>query len=174
MFIRDRVSRALAARSLLQALLLPKAQVELEVQVLTIDTDTNYQYGISPPTSATFFNLGKFNSLSSCYSGLDTFTQLFSLGGGLSLFGLGVGEATSACFLHQISRQARAMTRPVSQHDGMPVTVHFGDKYPIPQSLYTGLRAEALQHLHPGAANSAGRSGISAKDDAACRMARVD
>ena len=36
-FVRDRVSKVMAARVLLEALMLPKAQVALEVQVLTLD-----------------------------------------------------------------------------------------------------------------------------------------
>ena len=62
-FIRDRVSRALTARSLLEALLLPKAQVEFEVEVLTLDADTNYHYGFSPPTNASLFNYSNLNSV---------------------------------------------------------------------------------------------------------------
>ena len=139
-FIRDRVSRALAARSLLQALLLPKAEVEFEVQVLTVDKDTNYQWGITPPTSATFFSLNKFNLSNLLTNGIGSFTQLFSLGGGASLFGLGVGDATLlASYTKSVgSTRYDAVVRTT---DGMPASAHYGEKYPIAQSLYTGFAA---------------------------------
>ena len=136
-FIRDRVSKALAARSLLQALLLPKAQVELEVEVLAVDTDTNYQYGISPPTSVTFFSLAKFNLSNLLTNGIGSFTQLFGLGGGLSLFGLGVGDATLlASYTKSVGRTLYDAVLDTT--DGQPASAHYGEKYPIAQSLYTG------------------------------------
>ncbi len=146
-FIRDRVSRALAARSLLQALLLPKAQVELEVQIITLDIDTNYHYGISPPTSATFLNFGKLN-LSSALSSVGAFTQFFTFGGGLSLFGLGVGQASLFASYSKSVGKTRYDSTNVTT-DGMPVTVHFGTKYPIPQTLYTGFAQSAASIYNP-------------------------
>jgi general secretion pathway protein D len=138
-FIKDRVTRALTARSLLEALLLPRAQVALEVEILTIDTDSNYQYGISPPTSVSMFNLGKLNagSLSSLASTVATFGRLFTFGEGLGLFGIGVGEAS--LLASYTKSDARAMyDAVVVSDDGQPASLHFGEKYPIPQSLYTG------------------------------------
>ena len=140
-FIRDRVSKALTARSLLEALLLPKAQVELEVEVLTLDTDRNYNYGISPPTSLTFLNFAPFN-LASVLSSIGTFTQFFTFGGGLSLFGIGVGDASLfASYSKSVGKTHYDALLATS--DGQPVTAHYGEKYPIPQTLYTGFAQSA-------------------------------
>ena len=116
-FIRDRVSKALTARSLLEALLLPKAQVELEVQVLTVDSDINYHYGISPPTSATFLNFGKLN-IPNVLNQISTFTQFFTFGGGLSLFGIGSRRSQPFCLLFEIGRKDAAMTRSSLRRKG--------------------------------------------------------
>src|SRR6478672_10108837 len=56
--VRDRATRARVAQSLLDALLLPKAQVSLEVQFLTLDSQTNYHYGLALPTSYQLLNFG--------------------------------------------------------------------------------------------------------------------
>lgn len=136
-FIRDRVSRALAARSLLEALLLPRAQVELEVEILTLDASTTYHYGISPPTSATMFNFSKFNLASLLSSGVGSFTQFFTFGSGLSLFGIGVGDANLFASYTKSVGKTRFDATLVTM-DGQPATAHYGEKYPIAQSLYTG------------------------------------
>ncbi len=149
-FIKDRVTRALTARSLLEALLLPKAQVALEVQILTIDTDSNYQYGISPQTSLSLFNLGKLNagSLGSVASTLATFGRLFTFGGGLGLFGIGVGEASLLATYTKSDARATYDAVLVTD-DGQPASLHFGEKYPIPQSLYTGYAQSASSIYTP-------------------------
>jgi len=136
-FIRDRVSKALTARSLLQALLLPKAQVEFEVEVLAMDTDTSYQWGISPPTSATFFSLAPFNLANLLTNGIGSFTTLFGLGGGASLVGLGVGNATLLASYSKSVGKVR-YDAVITTTDGLPASAHWGEKYPIAQSLYTG------------------------------------
>jgi len=148
-FIRDRVSKALAARALLESLLLPKAQVEIEVEVLTLDASTTYHYGISPPTSATFFNFSKLNlgSLASA-SGLASFTQFFALGGGLSLFGVGVGPASLfASYTKSVGTTRYDATLVTT--DGQPATAHYGVKYPIAQSLYSGFSQSASSIYNP-------------------------
>ena len=51
MLIRDRFTRAHLAKSLLESLLVPHAQVALELQFITLDSDVAYHYGLSPQTS---------------------------------------------------------------------------------------------------------------------------
>jgi hypothetical protein len=146
-FIKDRVTRALAARSLLQALLLPRAQVALEVQILTIDADTNYHYGISPPTNFKLLDFGKIN-LSSVLSSVGTFARFFTFGGGASLLGLGVGDAT--LFASYSKSVAKANYEAVMvTGDGEPATLHYGSKYPIPQTLYTGFAQSKSSIYNP-------------------------
>jgi hypothetical protein len=135
-FIRDRVSRALAARSLLQALLLPKAQVELEVEVVTIDADTNYNYGLSPPTSASLFSLAYFN-LANVLTTAASFTKLFGFGNGLTLVGVGVGQA-NVFALYSKSITKTLYDAVLITSDGQAATAHYGEKYPIATTLYTG------------------------------------
>jgi general secretion pathway protein D len=146
-FIRDRYTRAMTARSLLEALLLPKAQVELEVQVLTLDASTNYRYGIAAPTSFTLLNFSTLNA-GSLLSMLGTFTQFFTFGGGLSLFGLGVGDASLlASYTKSVATTSYDSVTVTT--DGEAANVHFGTKYPIPQTLYTGFAQTASNIYDP-------------------------
>jgi hypothetical protein len=146
-FVRDRVTRALAARSLLEALLLPKAQVALEVQILTLDTDNSYQYGISPPTSFSLYNLSILNA-GSVASLAGTVVNLFTFGRGLGLFGLTMGQASLFASYAKSFARANYDSVTVTQ-DGEPATVHFGEKYPIPQTLYTGFAGSAASTYNP-------------------------
>lgn len=146
-FIRDRVSKALTARSLLEALLLPRAEVEMEVQVVTYDSDVNYHWGLSPPTSVNLFSLIPFN-LPSVLASATTFTQLFGLGGGATLVGAGVGSAT----MFGAYTKSVGTTRYdaiLEAMDGQSASAHYGEKYPIAQSLYTGFSQSAASIYNP-------------------------
>ncbi len=79
-FVRDRVSKAMAARMLLEALMLPKAQVALEVQVLTLDSDVNYHYGTALPTSFQLADFGRINHFQTVLADIGTFTNFFTFG----------------------------------------------------------------------------------------------
>ena len=71
MIIHDRVSRARSARMpLLEALILPPGQVSIEVQLLTLDTDVNYQYGVSLPTAFQLADFGKIGGQSGVLFGI--------------------------------------------------------------------------------------------------------
>jgi type II secretory pathway component GspD/PulD (secretin) len=142
--IRDRISRARAARSLFEALVLPKGQVSIEVQILTLDTDVNYHWGMSLPTAFQLADFGKIGGQVALTSGLSSVAS-FAFGGGASLFGLGITQATIfATYTHSFTKTLYDAT--VTALDNQPVSFHVGDKYPIPQSLYSGYSAS------PGAA----------------------
>ena len=142
--IRDRISRARAARSLLEALILPPGQVSIEVQLLTLDTDTKYHYGVSLPTAFQLADFGKIGGQIGLSSALSSVAS-FAFGGGSTLFGLGITQATIfATYTHSYTKTLYDAT--VSAMDRQQVSLHVGDKYPIPQSQYSGFQAT------PGAA----------------------
>jgi Flp pilus assembly secretin CpaC len=122
--------------------------VDIEVEVVTMDATTSYHYGISPPTSATFFSLNKLNLGNLLTNGIGSFTQLFALGGGLSLFGVGIGDASLfASYTKSVGRTRFDVDLVTT--DGMPATAHYGEKYPIAQSLYTGFSQSAASIYNP-------------------------
>lgn len=144
--IRDRISRARAARSLLEALILPKGQVSLEVQLLTLDTDVNYHYGVSLPTAFQLADFGKIGGQVGLSSALSNVAS-FAFGGGATLFGLGITQSTVfASYTHSFTKVIYDAT--VTALDGQAVSFHVGDKYPIPQSLYSGFAASSSTALY--------------------------
>ncbi len=146
--IRDRVSRARIARSLLEAVLLPRGQVSIEVQFLSLDSEASYHYGASLPTTFQLLNIGASSALHSALPAITTAANFLTFGGGASLFGLGIGDSTI------FATYARSFTRllydaTVVIGDGQTANFHVGDKYPIPQSIYTGFQQTSSSIYNP-------------------------
>jgi general secretion pathway protein D len=137
--VRDRYTRAKTARALLDALLLPKAQVAFEVEFLTFDSDRTYHYGLSLPTSFNlvdfgFGHIGHFQSV--LPSGLSGSFLLF--GGGFTTFGVGLANSASLFATYSESHSQALFDATVVVADGQTANMHIGDKYPIPQTIFTG------------------------------------
>lgn len=133
--IRDRVTRARIARSVLQALLLPRAQVDVQVKFLAVDTDKKYNYGSQLQTSIPAYFLGHIGGLTTVYPSITS--TLLLVGSGGSLFGLGLADATF--FAQYTNSFAQTIyDADVVVGDRQTANFHVGDKYPIAQSLYSG------------------------------------
>ena len=146
--IRDRVSRARVARALFDALLLPKGQVSLEVQILTFDTNRSYHYGVSMQTAYELLDFGAVAASRSFLPPTPTVSNYFAFGGGATLFGLGITDATLfASYSESFSRNLYDATMFVD--DGGTATLHVGDKFPIPESLYTGFQQSSPSIYNP-------------------------
>jgi type II secretory pathway component GspD/PulD (secretin) len=146
--VRDRVTRARAARALLEALLLPRAQVSLEVRFMTVDTQKTYHYGTSLPTSFPITDFGHIGGFKSVLSTASTAANFLAFGGGATLFGIGLSDATIfATYTSSISQNLFDATVVVG--DGQTASLHVGDKYPIPTTLYTGAQLSTPSIYNP-------------------------
>jgi hypothetical protein len=133
--IRDRVSKVRLAEKLLQDLLRPRAEVSIEVEILTTDVSSSLNYGLSLPTSyaiTTF--LTPANLLSYVPSG---FTNFMTFGGGASLIGIGITSASLFATVTN-SHSESIFKAQVVAVDGQPASLHVGEKYPIMTSGYFG------------------------------------
>jgi general secretion pathway protein D len=136
------------AQSLLEALLLPKAQVSIEVQFLTLDSQTNYHYGLALPTSYALLNFGHIGHFQSILPTLTSAMNVAMFGGGSTLLGLGVGDST--LFATYSKTAARTTYQAVMvASDGQTANLHVGEKYPIPQTLYSGFQQSAASIYNP-------------------------
>jgi general secretion pathway protein D len=145
--IRDHVTRARIARSLLEALLLPKAQVSFEVQLMTVDSNTNYHYGAALQSSFQIFNFSKVGGFQRILPDLTSLTNVFAFGVGSAFFGVTLTDATFfATYSKSTSRNLFDATVVVA--DGQTANLHVGDKYPIPQSLYSGFQQSGGASLY--------------------------
>ncbi|MFZ0591285.1 MAG: hypothetical protein WAM39_12430 [Bryobacteraceae bacterium] len=133
--IRDKISTANAARSLLETLIRPPAQVAIDVQIYTVDDQTMLQYGLSLPNTFPVINLGAGSqTLISIPSG---FVNFLTFGGGATLFGIGVTNANIfATYSKSHAQSIYDATVVVSS--GQTAQWHVGDKYPLATSLSLG------------------------------------
>jgi general secretion pathway protein D len=146
--IRDRITRARVARNLFDALLLPKAQVALEVQVLTFDTDRSSHYGASLQTAYEMLDFGALAVSKSLLAPVASASNYFTFGGGATIFGVGLTEANLfAGYSGSFSRNLYDAS--VFVDDGGTASFHVGDQYPIPQSLYTGFAQSSPSIYNP-------------------------
>ena len=146
--IRDRVTRARVARSLLEALLLPRGQVSFDVQFVTTATDRNYHYGASLQTMFQLVDFGRIGGFKTILPAIVNPSSFFTFGGGATLFGVGVAEATAfAMYTNSVSSTDYDSTVVVA--DRGTANFHIGDKYPIASSLYTGFGAGSTSIYNP-------------------------
>jgi general secretion pathway protein D len=149
--IRDRVTRAHVARNLLQALLIPKAQVALEVQILTLDGVKTYHYGVSLQTMFQLVNLGHIGNLQQLTPNFGTVASNFlTFGTPGVLLAMGITDASLfASYSNSLTTSNYDAT--VIADDATTVTLHVGEKYPIPTSLFTGASQVAGSIYNPTA-----------------------
>ena len=102
MFIRDSVGKVLLARKLFRDLSRLRAQVEIEVELLTVTKNSSLGIGLTLPNSSAIVNFGSFLQNAISPGG---FAQFLAFGGGKSLFGLGVASAQAFATLSKNSRK---------------------------------------------------------------------
>jgi general secretion pathway protein D len=126
--MRDRISKVVFARALLEELMHPRAQVGLEMQLLQVSRNDMLTYGVDFPTSFSLSALttihGNAPSLMSGLAGLLTF------GGGKSLIGMAIGSPTLVAQMSEstgnllLSLQLRSLS-------GQKATFKVGERYPV-------------------------------------------
>jgi general secretion pathway protein D len=133
--IRDRIAKVRLAQKLLEDLMRPRAQVAIEVEILTIDRSSSLSYGMSLPSAFSLVNFPiKSNLMHVIPSG---FTSFLTFGGGASMLGLGVTSASMFATVSK-SNSSTVMRSEIVALDGQPSTLHVGDKYPIVTNAYIG------------------------------------
>lgn len=133
--VRDRVTKVRLAEKLLEDLLRPRAQVAIEVEILSTDRTSALNYGLNAQTAFPLVSfVNRSNLFPSIPSGFPTF---LAFGGGASLLGLGV---TSAQLFANVAKSdsTSLLNSEIVAVDGQPSTLHVGDKYPLVTNAYIG------------------------------------
>lgn len=133
--MRDRVSRVEPARRVIEELLHHRPQVQIEMDLVEVDRSYSLAYGVDLPGNFPLIFLGKFwQSVPSIPQGI---TALATFGGGYTQLGLAIANSTITATLTRSG--ARTLTRTyVRAIDGLPATVHVGDRFPVMSSGYFG------------------------------------
>lgn len=135
--LRDRVSKVRPAQLLIEELMKPRAQVDIEMDLLATSKTSSLSYGLSLPTSFPLVNFGRIaaNVLSTAPAG---FMRFAAFGGGATFLGLGVADAKLFATVTKASAQTVLQSQMIAV-DGQPVTLHVGDRYPIISGSYSSL-----------------------------------
>jgi len=133
--MRDAISKILPARLLFEDLLYPRAQVQIEMEMLEVSENDMMEYGLTLPNSfpVTFFStlLHSTPTISSTLSGM------LLIGGGQSMIGLGIVNSMVVATLSR-SGANNLLHATLRSIDNQPATLHIGQKYPVLTSSYVG------------------------------------
>jgi general secretion pathway protein D len=141
---RDSVSKATAARDLFLTLSRSRAQIAVDVEILSVSKTSSLSYGLSLPTSASIVDFGKsVAGIVNLPGNAGGFTSLFAFGGGATPFGLGIASAAAFATLSNASSQTLLSLQMVSL-DGQAASFHVGDRYPVISATFSGLTPDTI------------------------------
>jgi general secretion pathway protein D len=133
--VRDRVTKVRLAEKLLQDLLRPRAQVAVDVEILTTDATSSLNWGLSLQNAFPLVNFpNKSNLLNVIPQG---YTNFLGFGGGASVIGIGITSASLFATASK-SKSSTVLDSQIVAMDGAPATLHVGDKYPLVTNTYIG------------------------------------
>ena len=134
-FLRDQPGTVLAARQILTSLSRNRAQVNLEVELLSVSNSSTLTYGLQLQNMAPVLNFGTF--LHNVPGTIAGFTRFATFGGGATFLGIGIADAAAFATVSHSSAQS-IFRANVTALDGQAASLKVGDRYPIITSAYIG------------------------------------
>src|SRR5258708_8328423 len=136
--IRDRVTKVRLAQTLFEDLMRPRPQVAIEVEIITTDRTSSLSYGMSLQTAFPIVSMIQSPTLAALARTV-TRSSFWSIGiTNASLFA-SVAKSSSSTLLNS----------EVVAVDGLPSTLHVGDKFPIATNGYSGTTTATRQVFTP-------------------------
>jgi general secretion pathway protein D len=131
-YVRDHVTRVRLAEALYRDLTRRRGEVLLELELVSVNSSKVTNLGATLPTSFPAFYFGTFgNSQPPANTG-----PLVGIGGGDTLFGIRIGDAAFQANWNR--SQGRLLSRfEVRPTDGLPASLHIGDRYPIVNAIFS-------------------------------------
>jgi len=132
--IRDRISKVLPARAMLEDLLHQRGQVIVDLRLMEVSRNNAIEYGVEFPSLFSLTPLTRiFNnsfSLSSSITGVLTF------GGGKTLIGLGIMTPQMVATMSGGGGKVLFESQ-IPTLEGQPASMHIGERYPVASSTYS-------------------------------------
>ena len=145
-YIRETVSKINAARLMFAELSRLRAQVEVDVEFLSVEKTSSLAYGFSLPNSFPLVDFGHFLGSSSPVPG--GISSFMTFGGGATFIGIGITQAMAFATASKGSATTILKSEVVSL-DGQAATLHVGQRYPIITNGYYGTSTGTGQTYSP-------------------------
>ncbi len=134
-FLRDQPGTVLAARQILTNLSRKRAQVNVEIELLSVSNISTLTYGLQLQNLAPVLNFGTlFHNVPSAIAG---FTRFATFGGGATFLGIGITDTAAFATVSRSSAQSIFRADMVAL-DGQAASLKVGDRYPIITGSYVG------------------------------------
>jgi general secretion pathway protein D len=133
-FMRDHVSKIVAARQMFSELSRLRAQVEIDVEFLEVTKTSALGYGLQLPNSSSIVS---FSSILGNAPGSSGLSQFITFGGGATFFGIGVA-ASAVLATFSKSDSNIILKSQIVTLDGQAGSLNVGEKYPLVTATYSG------------------------------------
>lgn len=134
-YMRDQVSKIVAARSMFADLSRLRAQIEVDVEFLEVTKSSSLGYGLQLPNSSGIVSFSRF--LGNTPASVNNLTSFLTFGGGATFFGVGIAASTVLATFTKSDSDVILKSQIVTL-DGQPATLHVGERYPLVTATYSG------------------------------------
>ena len=125
--LRDTVFRTRMAQALYQHLAKPRAEVVVDLELITVSESRQVDFGVGLPTA---FPVTNFSTVFQNMAPALGSVPLLGLGGGNTMFGIGIATANLVARL--TAGKGRVLSRfQLRSTDGLPATLSIGERFPI-------------------------------------------
>ena len=135
--MRDRVSKVRPAQILLESLLRPHPQVDIEVDLISVDGSDALHWGLGLPNSFPVILEQAARFIASPVAPTGFTNNFLTFGGGGTFLGIGVAQASLFATTTK-SLTTTEFRAHLAASEGMPATLHVGNKYPLVTSTFIG------------------------------------
>jgi hypothetical protein len=133
--LRDRISKVLPARALLQDLLLQRGQVVIDMRLIEISRNDMVEYGIDFPST---FSLNPLTTwLQNTFTLPTNLSGVLQFGAGKTLIGLGIMTPTLVATLSDTLGKV-LYDAEMPSIENAAATLHVGERYPVATTGYFG------------------------------------
>jgi general secretion pathway protein D len=134
-YMRDQVTKIVAARAMFADLSRLRAQVEVDVEFLEVTKSSALGYGLQLPSSSALVSFSSF--LNNVPASVNNLSSFLTFGGGATFFGIGIASSSILATFTKSDSDVILKSQIVTL-DGQAATLHVGEKYPLVTATYSG------------------------------------